>query len=95
VTIFSLYFCLSSAGFVGFLWEVTDTECDRLTVDLLERWVPHPLAKPPVMPFFDNDAQRDREESLLTAVRKSRTAATQFLTKSAAVCYGLPVVNKR
>jgi hypothetical protein len=76
---------------VGFLWEVTDTECDRLTVDLLERWVPFPSAKPPTMPFFDKDLVRDKEDNLPTAVRKSRSAATQFLTKCAVVCYGLPI----
>lgn len=78
---------------VGFLWEVTDTECDRVTVDFLERWLPNPSLKPPKMPFFDRESKRDKEQYLPTALRKSRAAATQFLTQCAAVCYGLPAAT--
>jgi hypothetical protein len=72
---------------------VTDTECDRITVDLLERWIPDPSAKLPEMPIFDSKTKREHEAELSSAVRKARTSATQLLTQCAAVCYGIPVVK--
>ena len=77
---------------VGFLWEVTDVECDRVTVELLERWIPAPKGTQlPEMGGFDTKAPRPRTECLATAVRSSRSAATQFMTEAAIVNYGLPV----
>jgi len=85
------YFLAGCPSVVGYLWEVTDAECDRVTVDLVERWLPDKNVRPPKIIFFDQDATRDREKCLPTAMRISRKAATQFLTECAIVCYGLPI----
>lgn len=76
---------------MGYLWEVTDAECDRVTVDLVERWLPDKNIKPPEIVFFDPFAIREKERCLPTAMRISRKAATQYLTECAIVCYGLPI----
>lgn len=77
---------------VGFLWEVTDVECDRVTVELLERWVPAPPGTElPRMPAFNTSEAREQVKCLATAVRKARKVATQFLTEAGLVMYGLPV----
>jgi hypothetical protein len=82
-----------STSVVGFLWEITDTECDRITADFIERWLPHSSAKLPKMPLFDSESMRDHEPELSSAWKKSRTAATQLLTQCSAVCYGIPIVK--
>lgn len=82
-----------STSIVGFLWEVTDTECDRITAEFVERWLPHQCAALPKMPLFDSDSIRSHESNLSSALKKSRTAATQLLTQCAAVCYGIPIVK--
>ena len=89
-----MLFKLYSPSVVGFLWEVTDVECDRVTVELLQRWLPSsgPL---PEIPGFDSKTIRSKTDCLIKAVRKSRAAATQFMTEASIVSYGLPIYTLR
>ncbi|CAG7729472.1 unnamed protein product [Allacma fusca] len=92
-SIVTSYLIAACPSIVGFLWEVTDVECDRVTVDMLQRWLPGPK-KLPTFPHFDPKLNRPREKCLATAMLRSRKAATQFLTEAALVNYGLPIETK-
>lgn len=61
---------------VGYLWEVTDVDCDRVSISLIDAWFPKGKA--------------EGEGNLLDAVIKGRKASENFLTGAALVVYGLP-----
>jgi len=84
------YFVAACPSVVGFLWEITDVECDRVTVELISRWSPA-SADLPTMSGFDSKTTRPEEHCLATASRLARKAATQFLTAAGVVNYGIPV----
>jgi len=73
------------------LYEVTDLECDRVTLELLERWAPGAKAKLPQIISFDPAAERETERCLATAIRLARGGATQFMTSAGLVYYDIPV----
>jgi hypothetical protein len=79
-----------SRSIVGFLWEVTDVECDRVTVELIERLAPD-VVPMPQMASFDTSKPRTQEQNIAACVRLSRKAATQFMTHAGVVNYGIPV----
>lgn len=86
---------------VGMLWEVTDVDCDRFTVRLLDlllgarqRHCKTPTKeqqrsgkKPTELPSPPDK----REPEILRAVALSRPITKNFLTGAAAVVYGLPL----
>ena len=86
---------------VGMLWEVTDMDCDRFTVRLLDLLLGarQRNKKSSVKEQQGNDKKQTdlpsppdkREPEILRAVALSRPVTKNFLTGAAAVVYGLPL----
>lgn len=87
---------------IGMLWEVTDVDCDRFTIRLLDlllgarkRMAPEKLDQtPPNQKITKRDLPSPPEElepEVLRAVVASRSVTKNFLTGAAAVVYGLPM----
>ncbi len=84
------------------LWEVTDVDCDRFTIRLLDlllgarkRKVLEKLNQtPPNERSVNTDLPsppKQLEPEMLRAVAQSRPVTKNFLTGAAAVVYGLPI----
>ena len=84
------------------LWEITDVDCDRFTVRLLDlilgarkRKVLEKLNQtPPKQKSVKKELPSPPEQlepEILRAVAQSRPVTKNFLTGAAAVVYGLPI----
>lgn len=84
------------------LWEVTDIDCDRFTVRLLDlilgarkEKTPEKLEQTPLKQKNSKSelpSPPDKlEPEILRAVAESRSVTKNFLTGAAAVVYGLPI----
>ena len=87
---------------VGMLWEVTDVDCDRFTIRLLDLLLGARKRKmleklnqtPPNQKSNKTDIPSPPEQlepEILRAVAQSRPVTKNFLTGAAAVVYGLPI----
>lgn len=87
---------------IGMLWEITDVDCDRFTVRLLdlllgvrkgktsEKLDQTPPKQKPSKSELPSPPDKTEPE-ILRAVAASRTVTKNFLTGAAAVAYGLPI----
>ena len=84
------------------LWEVTDVDCDRFTIRLLDlllgarkrRGLEKLNQTPPNQRSVKTDLPSPPEQlepEMLRAVVQSRPVTKNFLTGAAAVVYGLPI----
>ena len=74
---------------VGFLWNVTDHDCDRLTIQMIEEWCGE---KNGTIEEEEEEEEEKSSVSLPKALSHSRKACVlPYLNGAAAVCYGLPL----
>lgn len=96
------YLLAGSPGMIGMLWEVTDVDCDRFTVRLLDLLLGarkcDRLEKQNLTPPNQKTNKTDLpsppeqlEPEVLRAVAQARPITKNFLTGAAAVVYGLPI----
>lgn len=88
-----------SPGIVGMLWEITDVDCDRFTIRLLDLIVGARKenlreSKAKVIKAISEHIPPPpefAEPEILRAVSASRPITKFFVTGAAAVAYGLPI----
>lgn len=87
------YLLAGSPSVVANLWDVTDSDIDLFTADMLRRWL--------ALPMLDADfticdgSTRSNAVRLLSAVREARGACRLFTLNGAApVFYGMPVLSR-
>lgn len=84
------------------LWEITDVDCDRFTIRLLDLLLGARKEKVPEKLNHTSPKQKSSKSELpsppdklepevLRAVAASRSVTKNFLTGAAAVVYGLPI----
>ncbi|KAG8233258.1 hypothetical protein J437_LFUL009966 [Ladona fulva] len=97
---FLIWLTFYSPCVVGMLWDVTDLECDLVTMSLIDNWLGPHVDDSESRKANKEKVEKDSSEKplmlaskkkLLEALVTARFAAKQFMTSAALVTYGVPV----
>ncbi|XP_066594805.1 uncharacterized protein Sse [Prorops nasuta] len=100
------YLIASSPCILGMLWEITDTDVDRVTTNFMSSWIPSKAKKPwsdvnadawcSGTFKFKSKSKKDTSEmilepEMLRVIAKSKHACQHYMTSAAIIVRGLPV----